>query len=56
MKIYAIHVVFQPWIFDIVYKVIQPLLNGAMKDRVFFHGEDMESLHKHIDPKHLPQK
>ncbi|KAL1500879.1 hypothetical protein ABEB36_006303 [Hypothenemus hampei] len=56
MKIHAIHVVFQPFIFDIVYKVFQPFLTGTMKNRVFFHGENMASLHKHIDPKHLPQK
>lgn len=27
-----------------------------MKERIFFHGDDMESLHKHIDPKHLPER
>lgn len=56
MKIEAVHVVFQPWIFDIVYKMFQPFLTGPMKNRIFLHGEDMDSLHKYIDPKHLPQK
>lgn len=27
-----------------------------MKERIFFHGEDMESLHQHIDPKYLPER
>lgn len=26
-----------------------------MKEKVFFHGEDLESLHHHIYPKHLPE-
>ncbi|XP_066142207.1 clavesin-2-like isoform X3 [Euwallacea fornicatus] len=56
MKIHAIHIVFQPWIFDIVYRVFQPFITGPMKNRIFFHGEDLDSLHKHIDPKHLPEK
>lgn len=56
MKIHALHVVYQPWVFDIVYKAFQPFITGAMKNCVFFHGDNMESLHKHIDPKHLPQK
>lgn len=56
MKIHALHVVYQPWVFDMVYKAFQPFITGAMKNRVFFHGDNMESLHKHIDPKHLPQK
>ncbi|XP_050309796.1 clavesin-2-like [Anthonomus grandis grandis] len=56
MKIHAIHIVFQPYIFDIVYRVFQPFLTGTMKDKLYLHGEDMESLHKYIDPKHLPEK
>ncbi|XP_076270362.1 clavesin-2 isoform X1 [Rhynchophorus ferrugineus] len=56
MKIHAVHVVFQPWIFDIVYAMFKPFITGSMSDRIFFHGDDMDSLHKHIDPKHLPER
>lgn len=56
MKIHAIHILNQPWAFEMVYKVFKPLLNSRMKSRLFFHGDNMESLHKHIDPKCLPEK
>ncbi|XP_030761144.1 clavesin-2-like [Sitophilus oryzae] len=56
MKIHAVHVLFQPWIFDIIFGMFKPLITGSMSNKLFFHGDDMESLHKHIDPKHLPQR
>ncbi|XP_049821830.1 clavesin-2-like [Aethina tumida] len=52
----AVHIVNQPWIFDIVYNIFKPFIDERMKERIFFHGDDMESLHKHIDPKHLPER
>lgn len=56
MKIKAIHIVNQSWIFDMIYNCFKPFLDERMKKRIFFHGDDMESLHQHIDPKHLPKK
>nr|CAI5834080.1 unnamed protein product [Callosobruchus analis] len=56
MKIHAIHIVNQSWIFDAVYNIFKPFLDSKMKEKIFFHGENMESLHQHIDPKHLPER
>lgn len=56
MKIKAIHIVYQSWIFDMMFNIFKPFLDERMKKRIFFHGDDMESLHQHIDPKHLPKK
>lgn len=56
MNLKAVHIVNQPWIFDIVYNIFKPFIDERMKERIFFHGDDMESLHKHIDPKHLPER
>lgn len=56
MKTHALHVVNQSWIFDIIYNCFKPFLDERMKSRIFFHGEDRESLHQHIDPKHLPER
>nr|CAH7741002.1 unnamed protein product [Callosobruchus chinensis] len=56
MKIHAIHIVNQSWIFDAVYNIFKPFLDNKMKEKIFFHGENMESLHQHIDPKHLPER
>ncbi|CAG9864382.1 unnamed protein product [Phyllotreta striolata] len=56
MKIHALHIVNQSRIFDIVYNIFKPFLDERMKERIFFHGEDRDSLHRHIDPKHLPER
>lgn len=52
----AIHIVNQGWAFDMVFKMFKPLLNEKMRSRIFFHGTNMTSLHKHIDKDHLPTK
>lgn len=56
MKTHAIHIIHQSWIFDIIYSMFKPLLNKKMQDRVYFHGDDMSSLHTHISPEYLPKK
>lgn len=56
MKIHAIHIINHPWVFDTIYNVFKPLLNKSMTERIYFHGDKMESLHKHIDPEFLPKK
>ncbi|KAK9511078.1 hypothetical protein O3M35_005712 [Rhynocoris fuscipes] len=54
MKISAIHVVHESWIFEKIFSMFKPLIGNRYKDILFFHGDDMKSLHKHIDPKYLP--
>lgn len=56
MKIHSLHIVYQSYIFDVIYNIFKPFLNDMMKERIFFHGEDLESLHKHIEPKYLSQR
>lgn len=56
MKVHALHIVNQSWVFDMVYNMFKPLLSNVMRERLFFHGDNMESLHQHIDPKHLPER
>lgn len=55
IKTYAIHILHQSWIFEAIYAVFKPLLNNRMKNRIFFHGDDMQSFHKHISPNYLPK-
>ncbi|KAF7409766.1 hypothetical protein HZH68_004147 [Vespula germanica] len=55
IKTYAIHILHQSWIFEAIYAVFKPLLNTRMKNRIFFHGDDMQSFHKHISPNCLPK-
>lgn len=56
MRTLAIHIINQNWAFDAVFQVFKPFLNQRMKEKIYFHGKDMSSLHKHILPAHLPQK
>lgn len=54
MRIKGIHIVNQPKIFQIVFALFKPFLREKLRNRIYFHGSDFESLHKHISPKHLP--
>lgn len=52
----AIHIVNQGMVFNIAFAFFKPFLNDAMRSRLFFHGTNYKSLHKHIDPKNLPKQ
>lgn len=56
LKVHALHIVFESWVFDIMYNIFKPLLNERMREKIFFHGNDLESLHNHIDPKYLSKR
>jgi hypothetical protein len=50
------HIVNQGWSFDAMFQIFKPFLNDHMRSKLFMHGSDMQSLHKHISPQHLPKK
>ncbi|KAM8715161.1 hypothetical protein ACLKA7_002241 [Drosophila subpalustris] len=52
----ALHIVNQNWVFNAAIKIFKPFLNAAMRERLFIHGSDMRSLHKHINPENLPKR
>lgn len=54
MKVSAIHIVNESWVFDMIFNMFKPFLGRRYREIMFFHGEDYESLHAHIDPKYLP--
>ncbi|XP_061707563.1 alpha-tocopherol transfer protein-like [Cydia pomonella] len=53
---HAIHVINHTWVFDKIYNIFKPFLNAEMRSRIYFHGYDVKSLHKHIHPDHLPER
>ncbi|XP_058795618.1 alpha-tocopherol transfer protein-like isoform X2 [Phymastichus coffea] len=53
---HAIHILNQSWIFDTMFAVFKPLIDSKMNSKIFFHGSDMESLHRHLPPDYLPKK
>ncbi|KAB0797137.1 hypothetical protein PPYR_08131 [Photinus pyralis] len=56
MRIECVHIVNQPWIFEMIFNFFKPFLNDQMRARVKIHGENMESLHEDIEPQFLPKR
>ncbi|XP_070497185.1 alpha-tocopherol transfer protein-like [Chironomus tepperi] len=52
----AIHIVNQGWFFDVAFAFFKPFLNDAMRSKLYLHGTNYKSLHKHIDPSNLPKR
>ncbi|XKL68220.1 hypothetical protein PGB90_003711 [Kerria lacca] len=56
LRIKAVHIVFQPFVFKIVWNLFKPFIGAKLKSRIFFHGAKLASLHEHIDPNYLPEE
>ncbi|XP_037778403.1 alpha-tocopherol transfer protein-like isoform X1 [Penaeus monodon] len=56
LRFKALHFVHEPSIFDWVFSLVKPFLSETIKGRLHFHGEDLESLHKHIPANELPEE
>lgn len=54
VRVAALHIVNQGWLFDTAFQLFKPFLNDAMREKLYIHGSDMSALHKHIDPERLP--
>lgn len=55
LRLKEVHMVKQPFIFNMVWAIFKPFIREKLKNRIFFHGSKMASLHKHMDPSHLPK-
>lgn len=55
-RIKAIHVVNQPYIFNMLFSIFKPFIQEKLRNRIHFHGEDRASLLNFIDSKFLPSK
>ncbi|KAI5704669.1 hypothetical protein M8J75_007744 [Diaphorina citri] len=56
VRLKAIHVVNQPYIFNMLFQLFRPFLREKMRTRMFFHGPNTEGLLKYIDSKCVPTK
>lgn len=55
LRIKGIHIVNQPYIFNMVFALFKPFLREKLRSRIIFHGTDRDSLHKYLSPKVLPE-
>ncbi|XP_057329536.1 alpha-tocopherol transfer protein-like [Microplitis mediator] len=55
LRIKNIHIINQPYVFNMVFALFKPFLRQKLKDRIIFHGTDRKSLHKYLSPKCLPE-
>uniref|UniRef100_A0A146LF31 Alpha-tocopherol transfer protein-like n=4 Tax=Lygus hesperus TaxID=30085 RepID=A0A146LF31_LYGHE len=56
LRVKAIHIINQPYIFNMVFALFKPFLREKLRNRIIFHGTDRKSLHKHLDPSCLPKE
>ncbi|CAO1314626.1 unnamed protein product [Diamesa serratosioi] len=55
LRMKEVHFVKQPFIFNMVWNLFKPFVQAKLKKRMYFHGDDMKKLHKHMDPSCLPE-
>ncbi|XP_011330886.1 alpha-tocopherol transfer protein-like isoform X1 [Ooceraea biroi] len=54
LRIKNLHIVNQPYVFNMVFALFKPFLREKLKNRIIFHGTDRKSLHQYMSPKCLP--
>lgn len=50
-----VHVVKQPFLFNMVWQMIKPLVKEKLKNRIHIHGSKMSSFHNYIPATYLPE-
>ncbi|EEB11399.1 conserved hypothetical protein [Pediculus humanus corporis] len=56
LRLKQVHIVKQPLLFNAVWKIFKPIIREKLNNRLYFHGNDMSSLHKYINPNCLPEE
>jgi len=56
LRFQAIHLINEPWIFNIILSIILPLLSEKIQKRIHHHGNCWTSLHAHVDAAVLPEE
>ncbi|KAF5300290.1 hypothetical protein FQA39_LY11147 [Lamprigera yunnana] len=55
LRLKEVHIVKEPFIFNLVWKIFKPFIKDKLKTRIILHGSKMSSLHKYMAPSHLPK-
>jgi retinaldehyde-binding protein 1 len=54
IRMKQVHIINEPTIFKMVWALFKPFIREKLGSRMFLHGKDRESLHKHMNPEFLP--
>ncbi|KFM67270.1 Alpha-tocopherol transfer protein-like protein, partial [Stegodyphus mimosarum] len=52
----AMHVINNPAIFSILFDIMKPFLSKKLRNRIYFHGDNLSSLHQFLPPEMLPEE
>ncbi|XP_067006937.2 clavesin-1 [Anabrus simplex] len=50
------HIINSSMLVNTAFSLMSPFMNKTIKDHVFFHYDDYEVLHKHVNPEILPEE
>lgn len=56
MRVKGVHIVNQPYIFNMLFAIFKPFLREKLRSRIHFHGFNLSSLQQHINPAALRKR
>ncbi|XP_073942089.1 alpha-tocopherol transfer protein-like isoform X2 [Choristoneura fumiferana] len=56
IRLKAVHILNQPYIFNMVFALFKPFFREKLRSRIHFHGSDMESVKRYVDGRALRQR
>ncbi|EAL41409.3 clavesin-1-like isoform X1 [Anopheles arabiensis] len=54
LRLKEVHILKQPYIFNMVWALFKPFIREKLKSRIFFHGNDLSKFHQYISVDRLP--
>ncbi|KAL1124739.1 hypothetical protein AAG570_001362, partial [Ranatra chinensis] len=55
-RLKAVHIINQPYLFNMLFAIFKPFIDEKLRNRIFFHGSNTSSLLQHVDAKSIPMK
>ncbi|CAG9098143.1 unnamed protein product [Plutella xylostella] len=56
IRLKAVHIINQPFIFNMLFALFKPFLREKLRKRIYFHGADRASLLAHVDARALRRR